>query len=199
MIDQSYKDALGEFANIGAGHAASSLASLIGARKIMSFLPSFYLARELRALSFLEGRGTVAWCDAAGEGISFRLLVTFEADAVVHLCDKLLGAEGAADEIMLQSMVSEVANLSASAFLNASAKLLDRQLLPSPPSVRRGRLEASVREALPDARESLLIAVPLEALGGFRCHVVVVAGSNQLVGLCAALGLEREAAAKLFL
>ena len=122
-------DRLCELANVGAGHAATALARLVG-RTIRMSVPRVRMgaaqpgpAVDEDAWIFFEVQG------ALGGALVFRL----SRDARTALVGELLGAE--AGVAQAESALREVGNILASHALSAVADLVGTRVLPSLPSL----------------------------------------------------------------
>lgn len=137
-------DTLREVANIGCGHAANALSRLMGGRKVDLSVPHVRMGGASEALALLDGDAPVAsaWLGIRGELRGGMLLVLPRADAGA-LEALLLGGQGA-EQAERDSVVSEVANIAASACLSAVGKLSGWKLMPTVPVLRR----CGAREAL---------------------------------------------------
>jgi len=132
-------DALREVANIGAGHAATALSTMIGSTimisvprvnvmKLEDIPPVVSSAEEPVAAVLLHMLG-----DLTG-----RTLLVFPCAAAVRLAELLMHREasgamqlGALEE----SAVKEVGNILSSAYMNALSDFMGMMLLPSPPQL----------------------------------------------------------------
>lgn len=126
------QDLLGEAGNIGAGRAAMALETMLGRGSVL--LPP-RVGRGAPPVGILEAALDL------GDPLDVEVLVVYGTGAVHHLLEDLAG--GVAADItklgpMEASVLSETANILASAYLNALAELTGLRLVPSPPRLRVG-------------------------------------------------------------
>lgn len=132
------KDALMEFGNIGAAHAATTLSQMLMSPIDMT-VPEVeavdiaqmhkYIGNEVSAMVVFEIQGEVA--DGG------YIVVSMPKETVIRLTNQMLGTTDIDREIneMDQSAAIEVGNIMISAFLDATAELLGIVMLPSPPAL----------------------------------------------------------------
>ncbi|MCE5300730.1 MAG: chemotaxis protein CheC [Spirochaetia bacterium] len=133
------RDALQEMGNIGAGSAATALSQLLG-KDIKISVPAIAMVPiEKMAESAGETQGVVAavYMRIFGE-IQARSLLIFPQDKVFLLLDLLmhrkLGTTGEFGETE-QSAIKEIGNILISAYLNAIAKFIGLNSVPSVPAL----------------------------------------------------------------
>ena len=122
-------DRLCELANVGAGHAATALARLVG-QPIWMSVPRIRMGSATPA----PAAGDDAWIffevqGALGGALVFRL----PCDARSALLAELIGDDGG--EAQAESALREVGNILASHALSAVADLVGARVLPSLPSL----------------------------------------------------------------
>lgn len=122
-------DRLRELTSIGAGHAATALARLVG-RTIWMKVPSVQALAARRSPE--PGGATGVFFDVDG-GPGGLLAVLFPDDVREALLRRLAGGADPAD-LDAESAVREVANILASSLLSAIADTLGERILPSMPS-----------------------------------------------------------------
>jgi chemotaxis protein CheC len=132
-------DALREVANIGAGHAATALSTMIGST-IMISVPRVNVMRlddVPPVVSSQEEPVAAVLLHMLGD-LTGRTLLVFPCAAAVRLAELLMhrppsgGLElGALEE----SAVKEVGNILSSAYMNALSDFMGMMLLPSPPQL----------------------------------------------------------------
>ena len=132
-------DALREVANIGAGHAATALSTMIGSTimisvprvnvmKLEDIPPVVSSAEEPVAAVLLHMLG-----DLTG-----RTLLVVPCAAAVRLAELLMHREpsgGCSLGALEESAVKEVGNILSSAYMNALSDFMGMLLLPSPPTL----------------------------------------------------------------
>ena len=137
-LDPFQTDALRELGNIGAAHAATSLSQMLMSPIEMT-VPEVqavdiadmhnYIGNEISAIVVFQIQGEVA--DGG------YIVVSMPQETIVRLTNQMLGATDADREIneMDQSAAIEIGNIMISAFLDATAELLEIVMLPSPPAL----------------------------------------------------------------
>lgn len=178
-------DALREVANIGCGHAANALSRLVGGRVDLS-LPRVLVSSAEEIALRLGGDAplVVARLGMTGELQGSKMLVLTPRDGAV-LETVLLGGHPASP-VERESALSEAANIAASACLSAIGRLTRWKLLPTVPTLTRGRGRDVLRDALGEAEGGARRVVVMET------HFTVASSppvSGQML-----LVLERECA-----
>ena len=137
-LDLFQADALRELGNIGAAHAATSLSQMLMSPIDMT-VPEVqvvdiadmhkYIGNEIAAIVVFQIQGEVA--DGG------YIVVSMPQETVIRLTNLMLGTTGVDREIneMDQSAAIEIGNIMISAFLDATAELLEIVMLPSPPAL----------------------------------------------------------------
>ncbi|WP_332449540.1 chemotaxis protein CheC [Methanoculleus sp.] len=137
-LDSIQKDALSEFGNIGAAHAATSLSQML-ACPIEMTVPEVqavdiaemynYIGSEISAMVVFQIQGEV---EDGG-----YIVVSMPRETVIRLTNQMLGTTDIDREIdeMDRSAAIEIGNIMISAFLDATAELLSIVMLPSPPAL----------------------------------------------------------------
>ena len=137
-LDPFQTDALRELGNIGAAHAATSLSQMLMSPIEMT-VPEVqavdiadmhnYIGNEISAIVVFQIQGEVA--DGG------YIVVSMPQETIVRLTNQMLGTNDADREIneMDQSAAIEIGNIMISAFLDATAELLEIVMLPSPPAL----------------------------------------------------------------
>ncbi|KUG19142.1 chemotaxis protein chec -- inhibitor of mcp methylation [hydrocarbon metagenome] len=150
-LDDYQADAFKELGNIGAAHAATTLSQMLMCPIELS-VPEVqvvdiadlcrYIGDELTALIVFQ----VEYNFADGG----FLVVYMPKDAAVRLADSMLGTADAARDLteMDQSAVIEAGNIMVSAFLDATASLLDIVMLPSPPALAVDMAHAALESVI---------------------------------------------------
>ncbi|MCK9319336.1 MULTISPECIES: chemotaxis protein CheC [unclassified Methanoculleus] len=137
-LDSIQKDALSEFGNIGAAHAATSLSQMLMSPIEMT-VPEVqgvdiselhnYISNEISAMVVFQIQGEVT--DGG------YIVVSMPRETVIRLTNQMLGTTETDREIdeMDRSAAIEIGNIMISAFLDATAELLGIIMLPSPPAL----------------------------------------------------------------
>jgi chemotaxis protein CheC len=175
-------DRLSELLNIGAGHAASALAALLGR--------TFWM-RVPRAVPFAPGAARPAGASGPGAGPAGDAAVLFEVEGSLGgivalfltgasreaLARRLLGAEAVARPELVESVLCEAGNVVVSHVCSALADTLGARLVPSIPvlvledgeaglatlAARRGRAWLRIESEIVDADgelRGLLVFLP---------------------------------------
>lgn len=153
-------DALREVSNIGAGHAATALAQLTDQR-IMISVPEIRVVRAGEAEAAVGGEGgEVAAVRMSMLGdLTGTTLLMFDKEVALVLCDRMLGREmGSSSELddMAESVLKELGNILAAAYMNALAKLMGMALMPTVPELLVDSSEAIIKAALPETDTVLI-------------------------------------------
>ena len=140
------KDALQELGNIGAGSAATALSQLLG-RDVDLNVPEVQIVPVEKITERLATRNQIVaavYLRVFGE-IKARTLIIFPQDKVMLLLDLLMKRKlGETREFgeTEQSALKEVGNIIISAYLNAIAKFIGLNSVPSVPALAVDMLEA---------------------------------------------------------
>ena len=133
-------DALREVANIGAGHAATALSTMIG-REIMITVPTLTLARLTQVPAHVvadeSAQVAVVLLHVLGD-LTGRSLLVFPTPTAFRLAELLLRrprGSSASIGLLEQSALKECGNILCGAYLNALSDFMHLILLPSPPSL----------------------------------------------------------------
>ncbi|NVJ09383.1 chemotaxis protein CheC [Myxococcus sp. AM001] len=157
-------DALREVANIGCGHAANALSRLMGGRKVDLSIPRVLLTGPSDAAELLGGAAPVVagWLGIQG-GLRGALLLVLPQEDGAALEALLLEGQAAIHQAERDSVVAETANIVASACLSAMGRLTGWRLVPTVPTVRRGRARDVVSDAVGLVEGDASSVVVLEA------------------------------------
>lgn len=135
-------DALKEVANIGAGHAATALSMMTGAR-IMIDVPTVNVAPLEQLIPGIAEAGdsiVSVMMDMHGS-LHGHTLLAFPLSTGRRLADLMLRRErrpGGALDVLEESALKEAGNILGGAYMTALSEFLGMQLLPSPPRLRVG-------------------------------------------------------------
>lgn len=166
VLSPFQKDALRELANIGSGHAVTSLSEMLGGKLVHVNVPRVELLRLEDAKKTMRG-------DKIAAGIFFKLRgeisgymqILFPERSALTLVDVLMGkAVGETQNInseLERSALNEVGNILASAFCDALSEFLGVSVVPSPPSFAFDFVGAIV--------ESAILAVATDRIILFEC------------------------------
>ncbi|MGI6307367.1 MAG: chemotaxis protein CheC [Dethiobacteria bacterium] len=137
-IVNAYKlDVLKELANIGMGHAVTSLAQMLDGEKICMDVPTATLAPLQDIPELLGGAELpVAGVFIASSGdVQLKILFVLPLESALNLTSILLpDAQGNFDALELSALL-EVGNILTSAYLTALSLMTGLKLLPSPPTI----------------------------------------------------------------
>ena len=169
-LDPIQIDALAEFGNIGAAHAATTLSQMLMSPIEMT-VPEVqaidiadmhnYIGSEVSAVVVFQIQGEVA--DGG------YIVVSMPRETVIQLTNQMLGTVDADldREIneMDQSAAIEIGNIMISAFLDATAELLGIVMLPSPPALAidmaHAAFESVVAQVASDVNDVLIFNTEL--------------------------------------
>jgi chemotaxis protein CheC len=144
-------DVLREVANIGAGHAATALSTMIGST-IMISVPRVSIldvADVPPVVSSHEEPVAAVLLHMLGD-LTGRTLLVFPCVAALRLAEMLMQREPSGGTELRefdQSAVMEVGNILSSAYMNALAEFLGMMLIPSPPTLKVDRSAAVLIDA----------------------------------------------------
>ncbi|WP_141593843.1 chemotaxis protein CheC [Myxococcus sp. AB056] len=157
-------DALREVANIGCGHAANALSRLMGGRKVDLSIPRVLLTGPSDAAELLGGAAPVVsgWLGIQG-GLRGALLLVLPQQDGAALEALLLEGQPVIHQAERDSVMAETANIVASACLSAMGRLTGWKLVPTVPTVRRGRARDVVSDAVGQVEGDASSVVVLEA------------------------------------
>jgi chemotaxis protein CheC len=135
-------DALKEVANIGAGHAATALSLMTGAR-IMIDVPTVNVAplEELIPGIAVEGSQVVSVLMDMHGSLKGHTLLALPLAKGRRLADLMLRRErrdGGALDLLEESALKEAGNILGGAYMTALSEFLGMTLLPSPPRLTVG-------------------------------------------------------------
>jgi chemotaxis protein CheC len=139
-LDEREMDVLREVANIGAGHAATALSTMIGSTIMISVPRVNVLQVEdvPPVVSFHEEPVAAVLLHMLGD-LTGRTLLVFPCAAAIRLADMLMQREPSGNSALgelEESAVMEVGNILSSAYMNALAEFMGMMLIPSPPTLR---------------------------------------------------------------
>lgn len=156
-LDTLRRDALGEVATIGAGHAATALSQLTD-RRIMISVP------HVRQMAYAEVPEMVAVFGDHIAVVAMRMLGDLTGRALLafgevdagRLCDLILRRPAGPPRVLgelEQSGLKEVGNIVCSAYLTALSNFMGMMLLPSVPSLTIGPTAQAITATV-DPREA---------------------------------------------
>lgn len=164
-INAFYKDAFQELGNIGAGNAATALSQMVG-RKIGTSVPKVMIIPIENVLDVVDADDHIVagiYLKVYGD-IPAKILVTFEHADLLALTDLLMGQSMGGTALLNEMRISalkELGTILTGSFLNALAKFLDLQLIPTVPALAMNTMPAILNTLLvelsQDARYALLI------------------------------------------
>jgi len=138
-LTEFQKDALKEMGNIGAGSAATALSQLLG-KDIKLAVPEVTMVAVEKIAETFKSRDEIAaavYMRIFGE-VQARALMIFPQDRVLFLMDLLMKRElGTTREFgeTEQSALKEIGNIIISSYLNALAKFIGLNSVPSVPAL----------------------------------------------------------------
>jgi chemotaxis protein CheC len=159
------KDALKELGNIGAGHAATALAQLVG-RPVGMSVPDVSVVPLEQVDELMGGWDQLVACISVkilGEARGVMLVLLSRRNALA-LANLLLGEESAGSRTLSEmgkSALQELGNILLGAYMTAVSNLLGLMMLPSVPNIGFDIAGAFVDMAS-------------EEMGDKKAHVIVV-------------------------
>ncbi|NTV51551.1 MAG: chemotaxis protein CheC [Candidatus Firestonebacteria bacterium] len=164
-INAFYKDAFQELGNIGAGNAATALSQMVG-RTISTSVPKVMIIPIEKVPEVVDSNENIVagiYLKVYGD-LPAKILVTFEHADLLALTDLLMGQPVGAASLLNEMRISalkELGTILTGSFLNALAKFLDLQLIPTVPALAIDTMLAILNTLLvelsQDARYALLI------------------------------------------
>ena len=142
-------DALKEVANIGAGHAATALSLMTGAR-IMIDVPTVSVApldELIPGIADADSQIVSVVMDMYGS-LKGHTLLALPLVTGRRLADLMLRRErraGGTLDLLEESALKEAGNILGGAYMTALSEFLDMTLLPSPPRLAMGTTDAVMR------------------------------------------------------
>lgn len=190
------RDALQELGNIGAGSAATALSQLLG-KDISIDVPSIVMVpvEKMAELVAQDARVVAAvYMRVFGE-IQARALIIFPQDKVFLLLDLLMRRKlGQTKEFgeTEQSALKEIGNIIISAYLNAIAKFIGLNSVPSVPALAVDMTEAifeTISAELAEAgTEAMLIENEMtETLTNLKSKLFLIPDKNAMAKILEAL------------
>jgi chemotaxis protein CheC len=158
MILTAYQcDALRELGNIGAAHAATTLSQMLTTGIDMT-VPEIQVV-DISDVHRYVGDETSALVAFQIQGELSRggyVLLHISQSSALHLVDTLLGiSEVSESREMDISAIIEIGNIMVSAFLDATAGLLNIVMLPSPPQFTQDMPHAAIQTILAEQNEDI--------------------------------------------
>jgi chemotaxis protein CheC len=164
-INAFYKDAFQELGNIGAGNAATALSQMVG-RTISTSVPKVMIIPIEKVPEVVDSSERIVagiYLRVYGD-LPAKILVTFEHADLLKLTDLLMGQPDGGTSLLNEMRISalkELGTILTGSFLNALAKFLDLQLIPTVPALAIDTMPAILNTLLvelsQDARYALLI------------------------------------------
>lgn len=169
-LDLIQKDALVEFGNIGAAHAATSLSKMLMSPikmtvpevRVIDIADMYnYVGNDITAMVVFQIQGAV---EDGG-----YIVVSMPKETIVRLTNQMLGTTDDDREIneMDRSAAIEIGNIMISAFLDATAELLNIVMLPSPPALAidmaHAAFESIVAQMACDVNDILIFTTKLSS------------------------------------
>jgi chemotaxis protein CheC len=164
-INAFYKDAFQELGNIGAGNAATALSQMVG-RTISTSVPKVMIIPIEKVPDMVDTSERIVagiYLKVYGD-IPAKILVTFEHADLLALTDLLMGQPMGGTTLLNEMRISalkELGTILTGSFLNALAKFLDLQMIPTVPALAIDTMPSILNTLLvelsQDARYALLI------------------------------------------
>lgn len=195
-LSEFQQDALKELGNIGAGSAATALSQLIG-KDIGLSVPGVVVipVEEITKIASSQNKIVAAvYMRVFGE-IKARTLMVFPQDKVLLLLDMImrrpLGQTREFGETE-QSAMKEIGNIIISAYLNAIAKFIGLNSVPSVPALAIDMVEAIFEtisaELTETSREAIFIETTmLESTTNLTCNIFLIPDEEAMKKILEAL------------
>lgn len=178
QINSFYKDAFQELGNIGAGNAATALSQMVG-RTIHTSVPKVLIV-PIEKVPDIIGAGDeiVAgiYLKVFGD-VPAKILVTFEHSDLLSLTDLLMGQPVGSSNMLNEmrlSALKELGTILTGSFLNALAKFLDLQMIPTVPAL--------AIDVLPAILDTLLVELSEEAQFALLIQTEIFETETRLTG-----------------
>ena len=188
-------DALKEVANIGAGHAATSLSELLGTTvRLEAPRADVIRFRDLHARVADDGDFAYMHIRVTGE-VAGHLIVLFNqvhALQFVALCLKSGGTDLKIDDMIVQTTLKRMSDLVASSYLSAIGELASIRLSASEAIFSFGSLRATLESLMPLSMQDRIFFVEstfVERLARVSAHLVFVPERGSIEPLLATFGL----------
>lgn len=137
-IGEMELDVLKEIANMGAGHAATSLSEMLGVLIEMD-VPEIKLVDISKLHRYINGEtvvpGVVMQMDDMGSEKIGYIYLYFPEETVKVIVENIL--DGDKEAGMIESTLMELGNILSSSFCNAVGEFLGIPILPTPPTYAR--------------------------------------------------------------
>jgi chemotaxis protein CheC len=177
-INAFYKDAFQELGNIGAGNAATALSQMVG-RTIHTSVPKVLIVPIEKVPDIVGGSEEIVagiYLKIYGD-VPAKILVTFEHSDLLALTDLLMG-QPVGSSTMLNEMrlsaLKELGTILTGSFLNALAKFLDLQMVPTVPAL--------AIDVLPAILDTLLVELSQEAQYALMIQTEIFETETKLAG-----------------
>jgi len=177
-INGFYKDAFQELGNIGAGNAATALSQMVG-RTIHTSVPKVLIVPIERVPDIIGVSEEIVagiYLKVFGDTPA-KILVTFEHSDLLALTDLLLGQPMGSSTILNEirlSALKELGTILTGSFLNALAKFLDLQMIPTVPAL--------AIDVLPAILDTLLVELSQEAQFALLIQTEIFETETKLTG-----------------
>ncbi len=195
-LSEFQQDALKELGNIGAGSAATALSQLIG-KDIGLSVPGVVVipVEQITQIASSQNKIVAAvYMRVFGE-IKARTLMVFPQDKVLLLLDMIMRRPlGETRELgeTEQSAMKEIGNIIISAYLNAIAKFIGLNSVPSVPALAIDMVEAIFQtifaELTENSREAIFIETTMiEASTNLTCNIFLIPDEDAMKKILEAL------------
>mgnify|MGYP006290101055 CR=1 FL=1 len=177
-INEFYQDAFQELGNIGAGNAATALSQMVG-RTIHTNVPKVMIVPIEKVPEVVQGSEQIVagiYLKVFGD-IPAKMLVTFEHADLLALTDLLMGQPVGSSTLLNEmrlSALKELGTILTGSFLNALAKFLDLQMIPTVPAL--------AIDLLPAVLDTLLVELSQEAQYALLVQTEIYETETKLAG-----------------
>jgi chemotaxis protein CheC len=177
-INAFYKDAFQELGNIGAGNAATALSQLVG-RPINTTVPKVMIVPIEQVPELINSADKIVagiYLKVYGD-VPAKILVTFPHADLLALTDLLMG-QPVGSSTMLNEMrlsaLKELGTILTGSFLNALAKFLDLQMIPTVPAL--------AIDLMPAILDTLLVELSVKARFALLIKTEIIETETHLTG-----------------
>lgn len=189
-------DALKEVSNIGAGNSATSLSILLGT-KIDMAIPNLNLIEFSELFNDYKENTVVAVIVKVLEDIEGSVLYVFDEEVALNVISKLTFKNESMLSELGESVIGEIGNIIASAFMNAIADFTNLKATASVPAVANDMLNAILSSAFVETGQYEDYVLDIETLfkgegedNKIEGHFYFVPAPGSLEKILEALGIK---------
>lgn len=164
------KDLFNEIGNVGAGHAATSLSTMLN-KQVNISLPEMKITNINNVIENNDDELLIVSCKIAGD-LEGNLLVFFKKETAFPLIDMMMSQKkGTVKEIdeMGKSAFKEMVNIVGGTYLDSLAEMLGFRLMPQPPVFSYGKfigVKDQILKELPQDNPEIIYVVTEMSIEG---------------------------------